>query len=66
MFDPVFVCDGGLCEKYVYDDDIFCRSHYYIVETEKESFVVTVFHKKRKYRVVEGKSIKGKSTKFEY
>ena len=50
---------GSTCKQYEYLDEKECKAYYYKVSRENESFILTVFHKDKKYNVIEGRNIYG-------
>ena len=63
-FDPVMGCDGGSCIEYKYLDDENCKSYYYNVKIDDDSFDVTVVDHNNELYVVEGKNISGSDKKL--
>lgn len=57
MFDPLFGCDGGVCQEYTFLEG--CKSYYYSVEIKDETYTITVFYKDKVYSVIEGENIYG-------
>lgn len=59
-FDPVFGCDGGVCNQYEYLDESECTSYYFNITNDNEEFILTIVKKSNDTYVVKGKNIYGK------